>query len=156
MSSVFPEWLQSLPMQQQSVLLLAARGPDGVRKHAPSKRIVTAYRAFVLKAAYFGRSLRSSEGGGNEFMSRQRFDDDAIWEVDVTDFFAGIDELQHHYIMHLIHGTEILGYKHPDIVVRRKWLSFYMQAVIDLHLQPESEAELDSRLGDWQRQYWEK
>lgn len=30
--SVQPEWCLSLPIQQQSVLFLAARGPDGIKK----------------------------------------------------------------------------------------------------------------------------
>jgi len=50
--------------------------------------------------------------------------------------------------MHLIHAAEILGYKHPIIYIRRFWNIFYLDGVKDLHLHPETEAEMDKRLGD--------
>ena len=39
---VFPEWIFRLPMQQQSVLLLGSRGPDGVEKFHPCKDVTRA------------------------------------------------------------------------------------------------------------------
>jgi hypothetical protein len=38
------DWMDDLPMQQQSVVVLATRGPDGVAKHHPCKDVVRAYR----------------------------------------------------------------------------------------------------------------
>lgn len=48
--------------------------------------------------------------------------------------------------MHLIHAFEIVGFKHPDEFVRTEWSSFYHRLVFALHLNPETEAELDERL----------
>ena len=46
--SVQPTWCTMLPLQQQSVLFLASRGPDGVAKVHPCKPVIIAYRATVF------------------------------------------------------------------------------------------------------------
>lgn len=145
--SVQPAWCLSLPLQQQSVLLLAARGPDGVAKAHPCKPIVRAYRGTVLVAAARRRELRWGEKA-DSFMSLDRFADDRAWHNDTIAFFDHVDELPHHYLMHLAHGAEIAGYKHPDDRFRRRWLSFYEAVCEDAHVVPESESLLDRRLND--------
>jgi hypothetical protein len=70
--SVQPEWCRALPLQQQSVMLLAARGPDGVTKMHPCKGVVVAYRGCVLLAAKYGRELRFGERA-DSFMSLDAF-----------------------------------------------------------------------------------
>jgi hypothetical protein len=152
--SVQPEWCQFLPLQQQSVLLLAARGPDGIAKAHPCKRIQLAYRATVLKAAYYGREMRYWEKA-DTFMSLEEFSSDDLWQELIRDFFQHADSLPHHYYMHLIHGAEILGYKHPDERFRQRWSDFYFRCVKDSHLRPETESEMDERLSDWGRQAWD-
>jgi hypothetical protein len=87
--SVQPDWCRDLPIQQQSVLLLAGRGPDGVRKHDACKPVHVAYRACILTAAKYGRSLRWGERA-DSFMSLDLFaSDDPFtgWKVIVDDFF---------------------------------------------------------------------
>jgi len=153
---VFPEWMDAPPMQQQSVLLLAARGPDGVAKFHPTKVVWRHYRASVLKAAYFGRALRSGEGGGNEFMTLETWTQFGGWRKAIEDFFANADGIPHHCRMHLMHGAEILGYKHPDAEFRAAWSQFYIASCDDLHLAPESEERMDARLSDWHRKYWDQ
>jgi hypothetical protein len=69
-------------------------------------------------------------------------------------FFRYHDELPHHYLMHLMHGAQILGYKHPEPEFRERWLEFYVEMVEDAHLKTESEEEMDVRLGDWGREFW--
>lgn len=151
---VFQAWMFVLPMQQQSVLLLAARGPDGIGKFHATKDVVRFYRAAVLKAAYRGRSLAIDEEEGTTFMTLENFSDDAWWRSITEAYFDHVDELPHHYHLHLMHGAEIIGYKHPMEIFRRRWLSFYLQACHDMHLHAESEEELDGRLNDWDQQYW--
>lgn len=153
--SVQPLWCTSLPLQQQSVLFLASRGPDGVPKHHPCKDIQRAYRACVFLAGKYGRLLREGEAADN-FMSMYHVcaERPERWTDVMHSFFDHIDELPHHYLSHLMHGAEILGYKHPDEIVRRRWNEFYLAMVKDLHLTPETEAEMDERLSDWGRNYW--
>lgn len=152
--SVQPEWARSLTIQQQSVLLLAARGPDGVEKFHPCKAVVRAYRGTVLVAARYGRPLHWGERA-DTFMSLDSIANPHAWQEDCDAYFAAVDSVPHHYQMHLLHGAEILGYKHPDINMRTRWGTFYLRGVDDMHLQPESEAQMDARLSDWNRQEWE-
>lgn len=151
---VFQEWMFPLPMQQQSVLVLACRGPDGIAKFHPCKEVVVRYRATVLKAAYLGRAMRIDEGDDTTFMSLLHFSNDALWQSMLREFFNNVDSIPHHYYLHLAHGAEIIGYKHPVELQRRRWIGFYHRACDDMHLYPEGEAEMDARLSDWQRQHW--
>lgn len=152
---VFQDWLFDLTMQQQSVLVLACRGPDGIAKFHPTKLIVARYRATVLKAAYLGRPMRIDEGDATTFMTLEGFSDDARW-TEITDaWFDYVDEVPHHYYMHLMHGAQIAGYKHPVESFRDRWSTFYGRCCHDLHLHGETEEQMDRRLGDWDRNHWD-
>jgi hypothetical protein len=152
---VFQDWLFDLTMQQQSVLVLGCRGPDGIAKFHPTKLIVARYRATVLKAAYLGRPMRVDEGDDTTFMTLIGLSDDAEWMAICKQFFDHVDEVPHHYYMHLMHGAEIAGYKHPHELFRRRWNGFYLRSCHDLHLNPETEPEMDSRLCDWSQRFWD-
>lgn len=151
---VFQDWIFDLSMQQQSVLVLACRGPDGVGKFHPTKKLVTHYRASVLRAAYLGRPMRVDEGDNTTFMTLKRFSDDEYWALVAKHWFAHVDEIPHHYYMHILHGAEIIGYKHPEELFRTRWAQFYFTACNDLHMNPETEAQLDLRLNDWDQEFW--
>ena len=152
--TIQPEWCRKLYYQQQSVLLLAARGPDGIAKRHPCKAVVIAYRGTVLKAAMYGRQLRWGERA-DSFMSLDRFANTALWADDISTFFDHYDALPKHYLAHLMHGAQIVGYKHPDERFRDRWGAFYLELVDSLHLLPESEAQMDRRLCDWDRRHWD-
>jgi hypothetical protein len=153
--SVQPEWCLSLPLQQQSVLLLASRGPDGIAKTHPCKRVQRAYRACVLIAAYEGHLLEWGEGNGcNTFMGLDEFANDVAWPAIVDSFFQTHDDLPYHFLMHLLHGAEILGYKHPDTNFRNRWRNFYLRGVHEFHLNFETETQMDARLCDWNQEHW--
>jgi len=151
---VFPEWMFDLPFQQQSVLVLALRGPDNIRKHHPMKEIQRHYRGTVLKAARYGRLLEMGEPA-DSFMGLGAFSSLSEWKRAIKEYLNTIDELPHHFHMHLMHGAEILGYKHPDPDIRSFWSFFYVTCCDDAHLpNPESEQEMDARLSDWNREFW--
>ena len=154
-SCVFPDWFFDLPMQQQSVLVLAARGPDGVAKHHQCKPIVREYRAVVFKAAYLGRELMPGEAL-DTFMHRNLTYREELWKKVVREFFEHSDSLPHHYLLHLAHGSEIIGYKHPHKFTRHAWLYLYWEICRDMHVTPETEEELDNRLSDGFRENWSK
>lgn len=147
--SVQPEWAVRLPIQQQSVLFLAARGPDGMRKHHPAKDAIRAYRACVLNAASVARPLRVSEEG-DSFMSAHYLRT-GLWDPAVKAFFDHVDEIPHHYLLHLLHGAEILGYHHPSAFISMRWQQFYYRGADDMHLPHEPKAIMDARLNDFGR-----
>lgn len=151
--SVQPEWCTALPLQMQSVLFLAGRGPDGAIKHHPCKAIHVAYRGCVFLAGKYGRELRWGEKA-DSFMSLDGFADDEWWDSMVRCFFDSNGDLAHHYLLHFYHGAEILGYKHPDPRYRARWHGFYLRACEAMHINPETEAQMDERLGDWDRKHW--
>lgn len=153
--AVFQDWLFDLTMQQQSVLVLACRGPDGIAKFHPTKQIVARYRATILKAAYLGRPMRADEGDDTTFMTLIKFSDDHHWMAMCRDFFDHVDALPHHYYMHLMHGAQIAGYKHQLELFRNRWRLFYERCCHDLHVTPELEFEMDERLNDWDRRFWD-
>lgn len=153
MSSVQPEWCLALPLQQQSVLLLGARGPDGIAKAHPCKDVQRAYRGTVLVAARYNRLLYWGEEA-DTFMSLHQIADLDTWRRVVRTFFQWADDLPHHFLMHLYHGAEIIGFKHPDGRFRDAWHEFYLAGCHDLHLTPETEGQMDARLSDWGQEGW--
>jgi hypothetical protein len=143
-------------MMQQSVLLAAIRGPDGVAKYDKgAKMLLRWYRRCVLFSAMSGIVLNDPcDPGGGSFMgpslvSHSKTDS---WEDGmaghVDDYLRQLDALPHHYQLHFMHAVEILGYKHPDSRIRVFWNRLYLRLANDFHLHPETEEELDDRLGD--------
>lgn len=154
--SVLQDWVQRLTMMQQTVLLAAIRGPDGTPKYGGgAKMLLRWYRRCILLSAMDGRVLTDPiEPNGGSFTgpSLDGEDDEDPWcdrmQMHVNDYMRQLDQLPHHYQMHFLHAVEIVGYKHPDTMIRLFWNSLYLRLVNDFHLHPEREAELDSRLGD--------
>lgn len=153
--SVQPEWCRErLTLQQQSVLFCAVRGPDGIAKTHPCKDVQRAYRGTVLVAARYGRTLRWGEAA-DSFMGLADLADDARWAEVVDRFYETVDDLPHHFLMHLLHAAEIIAYRHPDGRFRDAWWLFYRAGCDSLHLPPESREAMDARLSDWNRAEWD-
>lgn len=132
---VVREWLSDLTWKQQTVLLSAIRGCDGVSKHDPSKQFVRPLRGLVLQNA---------EPGVEDDTFMHHPDDD-----DVDDFAHRLDDYPMHWLVHFIHAVEIIGYKHPDSEVRDWWSDLYTEMCHEgFHMNPETEAQLDRRLQD--------
>jgi hypothetical protein len=137
---------------QQSVLLTSLRGPDGIKKDHPVKVLCRWLRRCTLISAFDGRALTDPyELSGGSFTGPCRTP-----HVDGLDhalelYLRSIDELPHHFQLHFMHAAEILGYKHPDDTIRQWWNHVYIQLVMDAHLYPESQAQMDLRLGDNER-----
>lgn len=144
------EWTHPLSIQQQSVLLMACRGPDGMRKSHPAKAIIRTYRAVVLNAASTGKPLHVGSRG-DSYMDLALMLFPPAWKEAASAYLHDVDEIPHHYHLHLMHGAQIIGYKHPEDHVRSTWLDFYTDAVKDMHLSIESEEQMDRRLNDFGR-----
>ncbi|MDF0540815.1 hypothetical protein PX699_00535 [Sphingobium sp. H39-3-25] len=215
--TVLQSWVGELTLMQQTVLLTAIRGPDGLPKYGPVKMLLRWYRRCILLSAMDRAVLPDPlcDGGGSftgpsvslaalrsSASARQsarraedwaqdmddirelgeplvfRVEDDrncwgltlaeAIadqmeedgWEPLMHDvvgqYLRDVDAIPHHFQMHLLHAIEILGYKHPDRRIRGWWHQTYERLVHDMHLWPETEAQLDRRLGDNRDQWLER
>lgn len=151
--SVLQPWVESLTFMQQSVLISSVRGPDTLAKYHVSKYLLRWFRRCVLLSAFDRCALTDPhDPRGGSFTGP--IEAESLDEV-ASRYLRSVDEIPFHFHMHLIHAAEILGYKHPDSDIRQWWHQFYLAAVRDMHLHPESEQELDMRLGDnldaWQR-----
>ena len=52
MACVLQDWVLELTMMQQSVLIAAVRGPDGIAKNHVAKLLLRWYRRCILKSAF--------------------------------------------------------------------------------------------------------
>jgi len=143
MSSVVKEWLSDLPWKQQTVLLASFRGCDGLPKQDPSKVFTKAMRATLIKNADKNSTFQQN----NEVL----LDDENKALID--DFFidcsiGSMDAYPVHWMMHLLHAAEIVMYKCPIENYQMYWEYFYLTGVKALHLNPETEEQLDVRLSD--------
>ncbi len=156
MSSVLQPWVEKLSFMQQSVLITSCRGPDGLSKNHVSKVILRWLRRCFLYTA-FGRKIFVDpyELGGGSFTGPCPAKYDSVEDV-FSEYLQSVDEVPHHFHLHLMHAAEIIGYKHPMAMVRNQWYNFYKACVDDAHLNVETEEEMDYRLGDNEKQWKDK
>lgn len=146
-------WLSDLTIMQQSVLLAAIRGPDGLDKNHVAKVLLRWYRRCILVSAFDGRALETPyEPGGGSFTGPCESNiDDAV-----TEYLRSLDQVPHHFQLHFMHAAEILGYKHPHSFTKAWWHRVYRFLAQDMHLNPETEEQMDYRLGDCKVQWQSK
>jgi len=166
--NVVQSWVEVLSFMQQTVLLSAIRGADGVHKGHRCKALIRWYRRCVVRDAMNGGIISNpwDENGGsftgpscwpNEVMRKMDYlSDGAVMGKAVDDFLKSRDDLPLHYYLHAMHAFEILGYKHPDKDIRIFWKEVYMRMVHAFHLWPEKEEQMDRRLGDTEEGWRER
>lgn len=121
-----------LPFRMQSVLMSGMRGCDTARKDDNSKFITRSLRPVLCNNA----DTTNTFMGGTIPPSKN-----------IEQFLWDMDSYPTHFIAHLMHAAEIVGFKHPDPDLRKWWLGFYHNVVKGLHVNPETEEQLDIRLG---------
>lgn len=136
MPSVLQDWVTALPRRHQAALITACRGCDGVPKRDPSKVIVCA-----LRAAYLIPADPSAVDRPGSFLYVS-----STLVTSMQAFASSHDEYPVHFFLHLLHAAQIVGYKHPDEIVRTDWRAFYEALVHKMHLAPEGEDDMDARL----------
>jgi len=134
---VVKEWLDKLTLKQQTVLLCAIRGCDGVPKGDISKELVRLLRETILEnACPFDNT--------SEFMQIKASTVDEI----VKKFLKQPDIYPVHWLFHFMHAVEIIGYNHPHEATAKWWLQFYNDICYMLHVNPETKYQNDIRLTD--------
>lgn len=132
--NVLQNWLSDLTLRQQTVLLAAVRGPDGVDKNDISRRLVRALRATILRDAC----------PGNGFMEED-------WPTQAElrrDFLKRPDAYPLHWLVHFMHAAEVVAYEHPTEAVNMRWRFVYYDLCEALHVNPESREQMRARLQD--------
>ena len=132
--SVLQDWVMDLGLRHQGVLLSASRGCDSVPKEDPSKKLVR-----VLRGACFN----SYDPRPSSYIERVGFDELASR---MSAFLGSCDHHPQHFVAHLMHAAEIVGYHHPDGPTREIWRRFYEAICDGLHVNPETEEQLEDRL----------
>ena len=160
MKAVTQDWTHSLPMMQQTVLLTAVRGPDGLPKYGCVKMLLRWFRRCTLLSAMDGKALLNPyDNNGGSFTGPSLSNAVENWEAPMTalvdEYLRALDAIPHHFQLHFLHAAEIVGYKHPDPRISVWWREVYLRLVNDMHLHPETESELNERLGD-SREGWLK
>lgn len=162
--SVLQDWVTTLPIMQQSVLLGAIRGPDGMPKYSAAKMLLRWYRRCVLISAFDKCVLTTpTDPRGGSFTGPSVSEDviranprthwTSFMESVIDDYFVEYDSLPGHFTKHFMMACEILGYKHPDPVIQTWWKGLYFSLVSDAHLGPETCEEMDRRLSDDRTQW---
>jgi hypothetical protein len=156
MRSVLQDWVMELPFMQQSVLIAAMRGPDGVEKMHRSKMLCRWLRRCIVISAFDKKALDNpNDPRGGSYtgpscpVSNSSFNE---WEIPMNDvvknYLDSIDSLPHHFHLHFLHAVEIIGYKHSNERIRTWWRMTYVRMAHDMHLNIEPEEHLDDRLND--------
>lgn len=137
-TGILQEWVAELGLRHQGVLLTAVRGCDTAPKEDASKAFSRAVRGVLLNTHCANpensRSFIESLTPGRIWV---RFEDLKK---------SGFDSYPHHFVMHLIHACEIIGYCHPDQDMAHTFVRIYQEFCRKLHLQPEGPEALDRRL----------
>lgn len=136
-TSILQPWVTELGLRHQGVLLTAVRGCDGVAKHDVSKPVMRAIRATVL-VPFDDREL--TEPKGFIYFEHQAF------KEGVEVLAKNLDEYPVHFVFHVIHALEVIGYKHPLSSIGYPFLYAYRRMVEKFHLNTETREQLDTRL----------
>lgn len=148
MTSVLQNWVCELPFMQQSVLIAAVRAPDGLRKDHPVKVIMRWYRRCMMVSAFEGEVISNPWTSGGGSFTGPFVGSVEEWDEVRKTYLRYVDEMPHHFQLHMMHAAQIIGYKHDNLFIREWWHDFYNMIVNDAHLFPESEELMSKRLGD--------
>lgn len=146
--SILQDWVTNLGIKHQGVLISAVRGCDTANKFDASKEVVRYMRSAILNAhcgdASKAKSFIEVPKDENSFLNAMRR------------YFREYDSLPTHYVIHLAHAAEIIGYHHPGLnrdtsskiedIHGFMWLDFYRTFCDKLHLNVETKEQLDRRL----------
>lgn len=143
MQSVLQDWVMELPLREQGTLLTCVRGCDNEPKlwtktgvaYSPGRRLTAFIRwCFMVPADI--REVDSQEGAFMMSLPPNPFKP------------SEFGHLPQHWYSHAMHALEIIGYRHPDIVVRANAHSMYLSMVDNMHLNPEKENQMINRLSE--------
>lgn len=141
-NSVLQSWVMMLPRREQGTMLTGIRGCDLAPKpasvgdgDASTERGLTAFlRYCVMKPA----DPREVDIPGAFFQSRPP----VKWKA------SQLGHYPQHWYSHLMHCFEVVAYRHPSEALAAEALAVYFRLVKNMHLEPESKAQMIERLSE--------
>jgi hypothetical protein len=134
---VMRNWTTMQPLRVQGVIVSALRGCDGAPKDDPSKSITSLIRRAVMNPA---DDRETTAAGGFFGFESTKLTNNA------RAFLHSLDHYPLHYITHLMHACQIIGYEHPEACFRLFFETFYTMMVFKFHLNVESQDDMRERL----------
>ncbi len=132
--TVLQPWLEEIPIRMQSTLLLSLRGPDTHR--APE----------IKKVQRWMRSLAFRPGNPANVKEFMTDINDVPVLQEKNDLARELEFCTQHFYSHLMHGLEVIAYRHPDEAVSTR-AGFLFHGMSHLmHLDPECEEDFEHRL----------
>lgn len=142
MRSVLQDWVMELPLREQGTLLTAVRGCDFEPKQwsrtgfsDSAGRRITAYIRYCFMNPADPREI---DIPGSFFQSMPPY------PFKPSEF----GHLPQHWYSHVMHGLEVLAYRHPNNKISYECICLYEQMVHNLHLNIESKDEMIARLSE--------
>lgn len=149
MKSVLQDWVMEIPLRQQGVLVIALRGPDGVRKEDAAKPLIRTLRGIVMNSGREGGPMKMDTlWASDPFMTTYHISYADRWQDTVELFMDSWDSYNIHFLQHLAHAFAVCGIHHPLPDVRQNCWWFYQYTAFKLHYKPETEEEFSYRLRD--------
>lgn len=138
--SVLQDWVMELPLREQGTLLTVIRGCDLAPKPQDpntetAERQLTAFLRWCILIPADPREVDTP----GAFM-RSRLPEH--WKP------SQFGHYPLHWVLHMMHAAEVIGYRHPDTYVRTRVLKIYNRFVASLHLVAESRASMIDRLSE--------
>jgi hypothetical protein len=118
----------------QSTLLLSLRGPD-THRCPEIKKVQRWLRGLVL--------IPGNPHNAHEFMTATG---DVPPLQEKGPLARELEFCSQHFYSHLMHGLEVVAYKHSDGDTRRVARSLFIGMCLLMHLVPETEDDMDARL----------
>lgn len=135
--NIIQDWLLQLTLRYQGCILVALRGCDLAAKNDSAKTI----NRFIRQACLHPYDKREVTIPNSFF-----YVDRHVWRTQAEVFLSNLDSYPLHYVMHMVHAMEIIGYYHPDAWWRDTAKCFYLNICNKLHLNPETIQQLRTRL----------
>lgn len=73
---------------------------------------------------------------------------DLISKINLIAKNKQIDRYPVHFLLHIIHAAEVIGFNHPDPNEAEFWKAFYYNMVQAFHMYPETKEQNNFRLRD--------
>lgn len=134
-TSVLQDWLVEIPIRMQSTLALGLRGPDGI--DAPETK----------KICRWLRSMAFKPGNPDNFREFMLVGDAPDRIIEKGACARELERMPQHFYSHLMHALQVVGWRHPSTLVRKRAIELYQDMVSLMHLEPERDADFESRLG---------